>query len=88
MYPDICDLTQLCGLCQLGVTWAIGATRVTNNKHHVADVVAGMFLGGMIATVFALRAIPRVRCAVPACVLCGTHNPYLPIAMLLKLHAW
>ncbi len=49
------------------MTWAIGATRVTDNKHHVADVVAGMLLGGMIATVFALRAIPRVRCAVRAC---------------------
>lgn len=51
------------GLAQLGVTWAISATRITDNKHHVADVVAGMFLGGMIATVFALRAIPRIRCA-------------------------
>lgn len=50
-------------LAQLGVTWAISATRITDNKHHVADVLAGMFLGGMIATVFALRAIPRIRCA-------------------------
>ncbi|KAK9827338.1 hypothetical protein WJX81_007442 [Elliptochloris bilobata] len=48
-------------LFNLGVTWAISATRVTDNRHHVADVVAGMFLGGTIATVFALRAIPRVR---------------------------
>ncbi len=46
---------------QLGVTWGISATRVVNNKHHVADVLAGMLLGGTVATVFALRAIPRVR---------------------------
>lgn len=60
-----CSLTSAAG-AQLGVTWGISATRVVNNKHHVADVLAGMLLGGTIATVFALRAIPRVRCAARA----------------------
>ena len=59
------SLTSAAG-AQLGVTWGISATRVVNNKHHVADVLAGMLLGGTVATVFALRAIPRVRCAARA----------------------
>ena len=73
---------------QLGVTWAISATRVADNRHHVADVVAGMLLGGMTATVFALRAIPRVRCAGRACMPPERDTyPACPTAMLPMCHA-
>ena len=51
--------TQVC------LSWAIAGSRVVDNRHHPADVVAGLFLGATFAVVFLLRAIPSLRRADP-----------------------
>jgi membrane-associated phospholipid phosphatase len=43
----------------LGVAWGISCTRITDYQHNVSDVVAGVVIGTIIATIFLLRAIPR-----------------------------
>jgi hypothetical protein len=48
---------------QVGVSWAIAATRVVDNRHHPADIVAGFILGATVAIIFLLRSIPTLRCA-------------------------
>ena len=48
--------------CQVGVAWAIAASRVVDNRHHPADVIAGMVLGAAVGTIFLLRSIPTLRC--------------------------
>ena len=47
---------------QVGVAWAIAASRVVDNKHHPADVVAGIVLGATVGIIFLLRSIPMLRC--------------------------
>ena len=36
-------------------------SRIVDNQHHPADVVAGMVLGVVIAVMYIMRAVPRYR---------------------------
>jgi len=47
----------LAGLAQLAFAWGIGATRLNDFRHHPADVVGGLVLGGTIGGAFAVRSI-------------------------------
>ena len=49
------------GRVQVGFAWAIAGSRVVDNRHHPADVVAGLFLGATVALIFLLRAIPTLK---------------------------
>ena len=39
----------------------VGVSRIIDNKHHASDVVGGAVLGGAIALLYFLRAVPRHR---------------------------
>ena len=45
--------------------WCIGASRIVDNRHHPADVVAGWLLGGVIATCAFVRSAVGRAAVVP-----------------------
>ena len=52
-------------LLQVLLAWGVGATRITDNRHHPSDVIAGFALGAVVAAAFAARSIAG-RLALPA----------------------
>lgn len=58
----------LWALVLVGAPWVIGATRITDNRHHPSDVVAGLGLGFVVAGLFfarsvgGRRALPEYHC--------------------------
>lgn len=57
------DLGSLAGrfwmLCMLSFAWGVSISRVIQGQHSRADILAGAFLGTLVAVVLVLRAIPR-----------------------------
>ena len=51
-------------LLVLAMPWAIAASRIVDNRHHPADVVAGLLLGGVVALLFFARSLAG-RLALP-----------------------
>jgi membrane-associated phospholipid phosphatase len=51
-------------LLVLVMPWAIAASRIVDNRHHPADVVAGLLLGGVVALLFFARSLAG-RLALP-----------------------
>lgn len=47
-------------LAILGFAWATGISRITDFKHHPSDVIAGAFLGTLVAAFFVWRSITRL----------------------------
>ena len=47
----------LWALVLVGAPWVIGATRITDNRHHPSDVVAGLGLGFVVAGLFFARSV-------------------------------
>ena len=47
----------LWALVLVGAPWVIGATRITDNRHHPSDVVAGLGLGFVVAGFFFARSV-------------------------------
>lgn len=51
--------------------WCIGASRIVDNRHHPADVVAGWLLGGVIACLAYARSAAGRAAVVPAVKISG-----------------
>ena len=47
----------LWALVLVGASWVIGATRITDNRHHPSDVVAGLGLGLLVGGLFFARSV-------------------------------
>ena len=47
----------LWALVLVGAPWVIGASRITDNRHHPSDVVAGLGLGFVVAGFFFARSV-------------------------------
>eukprot|EP01134_Creolimax_fragrantissima_P006922 CFRG6922T1 len=41
----------------ISFAWAMGATRVNDNRHSIADVIAGAILGGIFGAAFSMRSV-------------------------------
>lgn len=46
---------------QLGFAWVVGVSRIVDNRHHIWDVISGMFLGTMVAAFFSIHAIAALH---------------------------
>ncbi|GAB4813543.1 hypothetical protein N2152v2_000589 [Parachlorella kessleri] len=59
------DLVGLAGfvfiLVQMAFAWGVAASRIVDNKHHPSDIISGAVLGGAIALLYLIRAVPRHR---------------------------
>ena len=55
----------LWALVLMGAPWVVGASRITDNRHHPSDVVAGLGLGFVVAGLFFARSVGGRR-ALPA----------------------
>lgn len=51
-------------LALLGFAWAVAVSRIHDNMHHPSDVIAGAFLGTVVAAFYVARSAARLSLVV------------------------